>query len=57
LKISDCAARAGLGEFPRTQDFASKPCLVSGLSLASYLATGQGVDKGPQKAPLQVQHV
>src|ERR1043165_2651692 len=42
LKISDCAARAGLWEFVRGRRIASKPCLVSRLSLASYLANGQG---------------
>src|ERR1044072_2452511 len=41
LKISDCAARAGLGSCPRTLDCV-EPCLVSSLSLASYLANGQG---------------
>src|SRR6185295_11999043 len=42
LKISDCAARAGLWEFVRGRRIASMPCLVSTRSLASYLANGQG---------------
>jgi hypothetical protein len=41
LSIEDCAARAGLGELSEDA-VASKPYLVSSLSLASELANGQG---------------
>src|SRR5690349_5185446 len=42
LKISDCAARAGLWELSEDAGLRRSPYLVSSLSLASYLANGQG---------------